>query len=160
MQGFTLIELMIVISIIGILAAIALPLYQDYTVQAQLARIHTEINTIKRNAEVMMLRGGMPVAKPAEDSTLAANGQMRYYIGSDIWMLGSDLIEDAELKYELPNGRFSGIHLKIGDSANRAIHGTIIDFTRDELGNWSCNLNTAAAKAWKQTYAFPNCTIS
>lgn len=46
-QGFTLIELMIVVAIIGILAAVALPAYSDYTVRAQVSECSSIVNGLK-----------------------------------------------------------------------------------------------------------------
>jgi type IV pilus assembly protein PilA len=63
-KGFTLIELMIVVAIIGILAAIAIPAYQDYTIRAQVSEGMNLAAAAKAAvAETFLNRGVAPVAR-------------------------------------------------------------------------------------------------
>ncbi|MCW9056011.1 MAG: pilin [Gammaproteobacteria bacterium] len=58
-QGFTLIELMIVIAIIGILASVALPAYQDYTVRAKVSEGAISASALKVGVTEMFADDGM-----------------------------------------------------------------------------------------------------
>src|SRR5262249_8879339 len=64
-KGFTLIELMIVVAIIGILAAVALPAYQDYTIRAKVSELVLAASGFKTSV----------AEKAQSDATLASAGE-------------------------------------------------------------------------------------
>ena len=71
-QGFTLIELMIVVAIIGILAAIALPAYQDYTARSQASEGPKISSGLQADIGVFFAENGA-AADPGGDAGIAAS---------------------------------------------------------------------------------------
>ena len=88
-QGFTLIELMIVVAIIGILAAVALPAYQDYTIRAKVSEIMVLGSKDKTSvSEYYISQGAMPANATAAGVSTDA-GQSQYVSGIAYTTAGS-----------------------------------------------------------------------
>lgn len=119
-QGFTLIELMIVVAIIGILAAIAIPAYQDYLGRSQAA-------------EAATLLGGLK-APIAEFS--AINGEQ-----PDIGDLGSAIVPGKYITGITEAGGTYTATFKAAGSVNAKLAGKTITMsysTSDGRFTWSC----------------------
>ena len=71
-KGFTLIELMIVVAIIGILAAVAIPAYQDYTVRAKIQEAVNLSNPHRTSLGIACSEGALATANMATDLGLAS----------------------------------------------------------------------------------------
>lgn len=73
-KGFTLIELMIVVAIIGILAAIAIPAYQDYTIRSQVTEGLNLASSIKTAVAETFANNGVWPASLVQAGVVAADG--------------------------------------------------------------------------------------
>lgn len=132
-KGFTLIELMIVVAIIGILAAIAIPQYQNYVAKSQVSRVMAETGAIKTAIESCMM-----------DGTAEADCHIGWTISNLIGDGGVDVGEQdgLEVTYDIDDGSAS-IAATFGANAASPIRTQTLTWTRadnsdDNSGSWSC----------------------
>lgn len=102
-QGFTLIELMIVVAIIGILAAVALPAYQDYTTKSKVSEAASLSATAIRNVQLAFNAGELhTVAKDNATFGMAAAADIKGKYVESVTVATKDATE-ASITIEMGN---------------------------------------------------------
>ncbi len=132
-KGFTLIELMIVVAIIGILAAVAIPMYLDYAVRAQVGEgINLAAATKAAVTEYYQDRGVFP-GDNATAGVEAPGNIIGKYV-AQVEVTGAGLIE-----------------ITFGRDANSKITNAVLTFTpSDNLGSigWACAGDATLVDKW------------
>jgi type IV pilus assembly protein PilA len=145
--GFTLIELMIVVAIIGILAAIAIPQYQTYVVRSQLSRVVTESSALRAHLEICLNEGRTAIGSaPMQCLPNGSGSNLMATAGNATFGLtlpggtGSPTISD-------PLASAMTITATFGNNASSILVSTphTVTWTRSVDGSWTC-ATTAPAR--------------
>ena len=141
-KGFTLIELMIVIAIIGILAAIAIPQYQNYVAKSQVSRVMAETGAMKTAIETCALDG-------KTDKNCQIGWTKSNLLGATDPVVATESTAKATgqggLKITYPSATVEGqIIATFGQSAAQAIAGDRLIWKRSLNGEWTCGTSVAA----------------
>ena len=131
-KGFTLIELMIVIAIIGILAAIAIPQYQNYIAKSQVSRVMSEVGSMRTATETCLNEG-----KDADDCNFG-------WTNSNLLGQSTKPLQDPGLVATFEDTGEATLVATFNNNAASALkqpNQNSLQWGRSVDGTWTCSTN-------------------
>ncbi|MDQ1208886.1 type IV pilus assembly protein PilA [Acinetobacter baylyi] len=153
-KGFTLIELMIVVAIIGILAAIAIPQYQQYTAKSQMTRAVAELGAVKTAVEGCINEGNLAAGACDVGFTGSTIVSMAEPMAVDANATSSTTVNTTALTTE------SKIDGTMGGKAAASVAGAVVTWQRGSAGGWTCAITPSTDSGWKDSYVPNGCTVA
>lgn len=138
-SGFTLIELMIVVAIIGILAAIAIPQYQMYIAKTQATRVINELGQLRLTVEECLQTGKSVVGLGTNECDPRATGSNLIMGSSQVGVVLANGVGVAQLSNPLT--LTSSVTATVSSQVNPRLIGKKIQWLRTAEGSWSCSSN-------------------
>ena len=140
--GFTLIELTIVVAIIGILAAVAIPQYQIYIGKAQATRVVNELGQLRLTVEECLQIGRTVIGLGTHECDPRASASNLITGGSQEGVVLLNNMGVAQITNPLV--LTTSITATVSTQVNPRLAGKKIKWLRTSAGSWSCSSNIEA----------------
>ena len=141
-QGFTLIELMIVVAVIGVLAAIAMPQYQKYVAKSEVASVLATLTGAKTNVEAYTVENGLFPDGSASDATPTALGVPSMHLGT-VAFTGQST-DGGKISFTFATTASAGV--------SALVSGKKLTLTRTATsGGWDCSSSDLASELLPKT---------
>ncbi|MBV7561404.1 pilin [Pseudomonas sp. sia0905] len=140
-KGFTLIELMIVVAIIGILAAVALPAYQDYTARSKVTEVMLQVSSCK-GAVSEFLQSNASFPADADAAGCSSTAETKYMAAGMSVDAATAKITSGEIRDVAAGANTFAIEMQPTSDAART---TALATAATPILGWSCGTTAAAA---------------